>query len=104
MNQPPLQQLVQSGKQIIHLTKSQTNRLVGFPPDARLLIINADDFGLCHAFNAAIFRTLTQGVVPSATVMMPCPWALHAMHLLQERPELDFGVHLTSRCQKPRGM
>ena len=33
------------------LTKGQTNRLLGYPPDARLLIINADDFGMCHAFS-----------------------------------------------------
>jgi hypothetical protein len=28
---------------------SQTNRLLGYPDDARLLIINADDFGRSHA-------------------------------------------------------
>jgi hypothetical protein len=27
--------------------KSQTNRLLGYPVDARLLLINADDFGMC---------------------------------------------------------
>jgi hypothetical protein len=33
---------------------SQTNRLLGYPDDARLLIINADDFGRSHACNAGI--------------------------------------------------
>lgn len=33
------------------LNKGQTNRLLGYPLDARLLIINADDFGMCNAVN-----------------------------------------------------
>jgi chitin disaccharide deacetylase len=74
---------------------SPTNRLLGYPPDARLLIINADDFGMCHAVNAAIMRTLQAGVVRSTTLMVPCPWARHAMHWLAGRPEIPFGVHLT---------
>jgi predicted glycoside hydrolase/deacetylase ChbG (UPF0249 family) len=78
--------------------KRQTNRLLGYPVDARLLLINADDFGMCHAINEAIFRTLTEGLVRSTSLMMPCPWALHAMHLLKEHPAIAFGVHLTVIC------
>jgi hypothetical protein len=75
--------------------ESQTNRLLGYPADARLLIINADDFGMCNAVNEAIFRTLKAGIVRSTTLMVPCPWALHAMHFLADHPEIPFGVHLT---------
>lgn len=77
------------------MNKGQTNRLLGYPVDARLLIINADDFGMCHAVNAAIFRALENGVLCSTTLMVPCPWALHAMHFLTDHPEIPFGVHLT---------
>ena len=77
------------------LNKSQTNRLLGYPADARLLIINADDFGMCHAINEAIFRALKEGVLRSTTLMVPCPWALHAMHFLADHPEIPFGIHLT---------
>ena len=73
----------------------QTNTLLGFPDDARLLIINADDFGMCNSVNEAIIRGLTDGVVTSTTVMTPCPWSPHAMRLLGEHPEIAFGVHLT---------
>jgi len=73
----------------------RANELLGYPPDARLLILNADDFGMYHAVNEAILRTLTDGVVRSTTVMVPCPWGLHALQLLGEHPELAFGVHLT---------
>jgi predicted glycoside hydrolase/deacetylase ChbG (UPF0249 family) len=77
------------------LNKSQTNRLLGYPVDARLLIINADDFGMCNAVNEATFRTLKEGVVHSTSLMVPCPWALHAMHFLGDHPDIPFGVHLT---------
>lgn len=77
------------------LNNSQTNRSLGYPADARLLIINADDFGMCHSINEAIIRTLKEGVVRSTSLMVPCPWALHAMRFLADNPEIPFGVHLT---------
>jgi predicted glycoside hydrolase/deacetylase ChbG (UPF0249 family) len=77
------------------LNKSQTNRLLGYPVDARLLIINADDFGMCNAINEAIFRTLKECVVRSTTLMVPCPWALLAMRFISDNPDIPFGIHLT---------
>src|SRR4030066_124558 len=77
------------------LNQGQTNRLLGYPVDARLLIINADDFGMCYSTNEAIMRTLREGLVRSTTLMVPCPWALHAMHFLADHPEIPFGIHLT---------
>lgn len=72
----------------------QTNRLLGYPADARLLIVNADDFGMCHAVNQAIFRVLTDGIACSTTLMVPCPWMLHALHFLADNREIPFGIHL----------
>ncbi len=69
--------------------------MLGYPANARLLIINADDFGMCHAVNAAIMAALTGGIVCSTTLMTPCPWALHAMRFFKEHPQIPFGVHLT---------
>jgi len=82
-------------EETITFTHSHTNRLLGYPADARLLIINADDFGMCHSVNEAIFETLKDGIAHSTTLMVPCPWALHAMHFLADHPETSFGVHLT---------
>jgi predicted glycoside hydrolase/deacetylase ChbG (UPF0249 family) len=79
----------------------QSNGLLGYPADARLLLVNADDFGMCHAVNEAIIRSLTEGIVCSCTVMVPCPWALHAFTWLQEAPDVPFGVHLTSVSEQP---
>jgi len=77
------------------LNERETNSLLGHPADARLLIINADDFGMCHAVNGAILRALTDGVATSTSLMAPCPWAPEAMQMLREHPEIPFGVHLT---------
>lgn len=73
----------------------QAARLLGYPTDARLLILNADDFGFCNAINEAIIQVLQAGTIRSTTLMVPCPWALHAMRFLSEHPEIPFGVHLT---------
>lgn len=74
----------------------QTNELLGYPPDARLLILNTDDFGMCHSINEAVIRTIREGAATSCTLMVPCPWGLHGLHLLQENPDIAFGVHLTA--------
>jgi predicted glycoside hydrolase/deacetylase ChbG (UPF0249 family) len=80
---------------------SDTNRLLGYPADARLLIINADDFGMCHSVNEAITGALQKGIVRSTTLMTPCPWALKAMRFLTDHPEIPFGVHLTVISEWP---
>jgi len=81
---------------------SQTNQLLGYPADARLLIINADDFGMCHAVNEAIIGTLLEGIVRSTSLMVPCPAMLHATHFLLDHPEIPFGVHLTAISDSTR--
>jgi predicted glycoside hydrolase/deacetylase ChbG (UPF0249 family) len=82
-------------------TRTQTNQLLGYPPQARLLIINADDFGMCYSINAATIHSLREGLTSSCSLMVPCPWNLHAMHFLRENPEIAFGVHLTAICEHP---
>jgi chitin disaccharide deacetylase len=79
----------------------QTNRLLGYPADARLLLVNADDFGMCHAVNAAIMRTLEDGIVRSSSMMVPCPWSLHALTWLRAAPSIPIGVHLTAISEQP---
>jgi predicted glycoside hydrolase/deacetylase ChbG (UPF0249 family) len=73
----------------------QANQLLGYPADARLLIVNADDLGMCRAVNEAIRGTLREGIVRSTSLMVPCPWVLHAAHFLADHPEIPFGIHLT---------
>ncbi|EDY84173.1 YdjC-like protein [Verrucomicrobiia bacterium DG1235] len=68
---------------------------LGYPADAKLLIIHADDLGLAHSKNLATFHAMEEGVVTSASVMMTTPWVLEVAHYAQAHPEADLGVHLT---------
>jgi len=78
------------------IAHSQTlQERLGFEADDVVLIINGDDFGMCHSSNVAVLDALENGCLTSATLMMPCPWILEAIHYWQEHPELDIGLHLT---------
>lgn len=70
-----------------------TDRL-GLAPGARALILNADDFGMCHAANTAIVELLDAGRIDSTTVMVPCAWSPEALAFAASRTDLDVGVHL----------
>jgi len=74
---------------------TSTAAALGYGVKDRLLIINADDFGLCHATNMGIQQLLTAGNVSSATIMMPCGWAREAALWAARHPHLDIGVHWT---------
>ncbi|MFE7559184.1 polysaccharide deacetylase family protein [Kitasatospora sp. NPDC057500] len=69
-------------------------RQLGHGPDERLLIINADDYGMCHAANTGITSLLEARAVSSATVMLPCAWAPDAI-ARAKAGGFDAGVHLT---------
>ncbi len=68
---------------------------LGYDKTDRLLIINADDYGLCHSVNYAVQHLLEKGVISSATIMMPCGWAPEAARWSAAHKEYDTGIHLT---------
>ena len=78
---------------------SAQNRAVlkklGYPEDARLLIIHADDLGVSHSENMASIRALEMGPVNSASIMVPCPWFPEIAAYARENKDMDFGLHLT---------
>jgi hypothetical protein len=78
------------------MRNSQTNQWLGYPADARLLIVNADDFGMCHAVNRAVVGALEAGIVRSTSLMVPGLAASDATRFLADHPEIPFGVHLTA--------
>src|SRR5580692_4053755 len=75
-------------------TKSTAERL-GYAPDARVLILNADDFGMCHDQNEGVITGLKDGVFTSSTILVTCPWFEEAAEFARKNPAADLGVHLT---------
>lgn len=76
----------------------QSVELLGHPADARVLILNLDDFGMYEAVNIAVLRAIEHGVGSSCSLMPPCPGAAHAIRLLRKSPQVPFGIHLTLFC------
>lgn len=71
---------------------------LGFDADARVVILHADDIGMCQASVDAYADLLEAGLMSSAAAMVPCPWfpaAAEAFRSLQSNPRFDVGVHLT---------
>jgi hypothetical protein len=75
-------------------TQTLAQRL-GYPADAKLLIIHADDLAVAHAQDMASFEALDRGAVSSASVMVPCPWLTEVADYAKAHLEADLGLHLT---------
>lgn len=67
---------------------------LGYKKTDRLLIVNCDDAGMCKAANQAATKGQLNGLISSATIMMPCPEA-DKMTKSAINNNLDVGVHLT---------
>lgn len=68
---------------------------LGYPKDAKLLIIHADDLAVAHSENQASFKAMKDGAVNSASIMVPCPWLPEVSAYAKAHPDHDLGLHLT---------
>jgi len=82
--------LAQPGAQ----TKNVAEQL-GYPPDAKLLIVHADDLAVSHSQDRASFTALDRHAASAASIMVPCPWLTEVAAYAKTHPEADLGLHLT---------
>jgi predicted glycoside hydrolase/deacetylase ChbG (UPF0249 family) len=68
---------------------------LGFAEDDRVVIIHADDIGMCQATVSAYADLVDFGLISSAATMVPCGWFPLTAAYCRQHLELDMGVHLT---------
>lgn len=68
---------------------------LGYPADAKLLIVHADDIGVAHSVNAATFKAFESGLVTSGSIMIPCAWLPEVAAYARTHADADLGLHLT---------
>jgi chitin disaccharide deacetylase len=73
---------------------------LGYPRDAKLLIVHADDLGMTHSVNAASIHVLESGGINSASLMVPCPWFPEIADYAKSHTAADFGLHLVLTSER----
>jgi predicted glycoside hydrolase/deacetylase ChbG (UPF0249 family) len=60
----------------------------------KMLIVNADDFGMSEEISDGIITAHLEGIVTSTSLMVNMPDAKRAVRLAHQTPSLDVGLHL----------
>jgi predicted glycoside hydrolase/deacetylase ChbG (UPF0249 family) len=69
---------------------------LGFAADDRVVVVHADDVGMCEATIDVFFDLLERGLTTAGSAMVPCPWFPAVAARCRERgADVDIGVHLT---------
>ncbi len=72
---------------------------LGYPAGKRVLILHADDIGMCYEANEAAKQYLPKGDIQSAAMMVPCPWFNEIANWYKEHPDFDMGLHLAMNSE-----
>lgn len=65
--------------------------------DEILLVVQSDDFGMCHAVNEGVVAAFEDGILTQASAMPPCPWFDEAA-VLSKLAGIPVGMHCTLTC------
>jgi len=76
-------------------TKITWAEKLGYPAGKRVIMLHADDAGMCEEANAATAHLLENNYIQSAAVMAPCPSADDFIKWAIDNPKADVGMHLT---------
>ncbi|MCK5822114.1 MAG: polysaccharide deacetylase family protein [Bacteroidales bacterium] len=68
---------------------------LGYPSGKKVLILHADDAGMCAEANIATIQYLENDQIQSAAVMTPCLNAEEFIQWAIDHPDSDVGIHLT---------
>lgn len=74
---------------------AKSAQLLGFSEDSKLLIVHADDMGMCQSVNRATIAALEAGALTSASMMVPCGGFAQAAAWAALHPAHDVGIHST---------
>ena len=69
---------------------------LGYPSEAKLLILNCADLGLCHAATVGVYDALREGIGTSGSLIVPAPWARESASRFRGD---DIGVQLTLNAE-----
>ncbi|MGM0529987.1 MAG: polysaccharide deacetylase family protein, partial [Bacteroidota bacterium] len=68
---------------------------LGYPSEKKVLILHADDAGMCTEANEAVKEMLEKDWIQSTSVMTPCPVSEDMLRWAKAHPGEDVGIHLT---------
>ncbi len=68
---------------------------LGYPVNSKVVMLHADDIGMCSEANEAVIPYLLNDQIQSAAAMVPCPWFNDIADWYKKHPEEDIGLHLT---------
>ncbi len=68
---------------------------LGYPAGKKVIMLHADDAGMCEEANIAVKQLLLDGNIQSAAAMPPCPWFEDMIEWAKAHPEKDVGLHLS---------
>lgn len=78
-----------------HAQDSTYAEKLGYPKNARVIILHMDDAGMSYDSDKGIEKVFSKGVANSTSVMMPCPWVPQIVRYIKSNPGIDAGLHLT---------